>query len=154
MNDLPVIDARLPYRRRVARFVQELAKQLEQRTGVIVSEQLGTDRHARIVRVRYELWETTLAAFSLSLPETAAVFGVDHTTVLYALRKRMAERGEAPGETWCAKRQRNSRRARKARLSAPGGLASAIAAGLLEGFTQPLPARPASTSNRREACST
>lgn len=58
---------------------------------VIDGDDTGRERGARVVRARHRLWTVLLDTLGLSYPDCAALFEVDHTTVMHAVRKRRAE---------------------------------------------------------------
>lgn len=63
-------------------------EQLAKRNGVLLSDVFGRSRAPSVVRVRHEAMVVLKDTLALSLKETARLFGVDHTTVLNAERKR------------------------------------------------------------------
>lgn len=48
-------------------------------------------RSPSVTRARHRLWTVILDTFGLSYPECAAIFEVDHTTIMEAVKKRRAE---------------------------------------------------------------
>jgi hypothetical protein len=65
--------------------VLRLAVSVARRYGVLCADDLlGRSRQPTVVAARHELWRLTKDSWGLSYPETAAIFGVDHTSVLYA----------------------------------------------------------------------
>lgn len=61
------------------------------REGIPLMWVTSTARDAEIVRVRHRLWTVLIDTLGLSLSECAALFEVDHTTVMYAVRLRRIE---------------------------------------------------------------
>jgi hypothetical protein len=59
--------------------------------GAPLSEVIGESRSAHVARARHRLWTVLLDTLGLSYPACAAIFEVDHTTVMSAVRKRRAE---------------------------------------------------------------
>jgi chromosomal replication initiation ATPase DnaA len=67
--------------------VQALAASLAAETGIPAEDILGRSRERAVVAVRHRLW-SALYNTGLSMPIVAELVGVDHTSVLAALRKR------------------------------------------------------------------
>lgn len=55
--------------------------------GIDLGEVTARGRSRSVVRVRHALWSILRDTLDLSLPEVGRIFGVDHTTVLAAVRK-------------------------------------------------------------------
>ena len=55
--------------------------------GVSIVDALSRDKHPRACRARQRIIAVTKWSLGLSSGETEAVFGLDHTTVLYHERK-------------------------------------------------------------------
>ena len=55
--------------------------------GLTFARMASRSRLATTVRARHRWWAATKWSLGLSYPETGALFGVDHTTVMAAVRK-------------------------------------------------------------------
>jgi hypothetical protein len=73
----------------IPRVVRAVAESVAARHGVTVDAILSGERFPSTVRARHEWWRLVKDTWDLSYPETARlVGGVDHTSVLSALRER------------------------------------------------------------------
>jgi chromosomal replication initiation ATPase DnaA len=70
----------------VARGAAEVVQAVAQETGVRPSEILGRDRSRHVVAARHRVW-AMLHRSGWSAASIGREFGVDHTSVLYALGK-------------------------------------------------------------------
>lgn len=66
------------------------AQRIAESECVLLEDMLGRKRTARSTRARHRLWATVRASSDFSLPELARMFGRDHTTILYGIRKHEA----------------------------------------------------------------
>jgi len=73
--------------------VQSFAMSVAKKHGVSVAELLGRGRTASIARARRELYAVTKDTLGLSYPETGALFGRDHTTIMHACSEYAAAQG-------------------------------------------------------------
>lgn len=58
----------------------------------------GRDRHKSVTRARHEIWSLLRSSTEMSYPEIGALFGVDHTSVMDAIKKREARLAKIYGE--------------------------------------------------------
>jgi hypothetical protein len=73
----------------IPRVVRRVAESVGARYGVTVGAILSGERFPNTVRARHEWWRLVRDTWDLSYPETGRlVGGVDHTTILSALRER------------------------------------------------------------------
>jgi Bacterial dnaA protein helix-turn-helix len=73
----------------IPRVVLAVAASVAARYGISLDAILGRERFPSTVRARHEWWRLVKDTWDLSYPETARlVGGVDHTSVMSALRKR------------------------------------------------------------------
>jgi Bacterial dnaA protein helix-turn-helix len=73
----------------IPRVVRAVAKSVADRYGITVDAMLSGERVAHTVRARHEWWRLVKDTWDLSYPETGRlVGGVDHTTIMTALRKQ------------------------------------------------------------------
>jgi SH3-like domain-containing protein len=73
----------------IPRVVRLVAESVAARYGVTVDAILSGERFPNTVRARHEWWRLVRDTWDLSYPETGRlVGGVDHTTILSALRER------------------------------------------------------------------
>lgn len=82
----------------------QTAERLAAEYGVPLASIIGRDRHRTPTAARHHLWSLILGSLDLPFAEIAALFGVDHSTVISAVRRREAKvRGErGPGVVVCA----------------------------------------------------
>jgi hypothetical protein len=67
--------------------VRAVAESVAARHGVSVEAMIRGERFRRTVRARHEWWRLVKDTWDLSYPETGRVVGgVDHTSIMYALR--------------------------------------------------------------------
>lgn len=81
---------------RIERRLHELgaltfARQYCASQGATLDMVTSQDRLEYVVRARHRLWTVLLDTLGLSYPACAALFEVDHTTVMSAVKKRRAE---------------------------------------------------------------
>ncbi|HSY22337.1 MAG TPA: helix-turn-helix domain-containing protein [Polyangiaceae bacterium] len=71
---------------------------------VALADLLGPCRLRGVVAARGHFWALLRDTLVMSYPEIGALFGADHTTVIYAVKRRQAEiNGErGPGVVVCA----------------------------------------------------
>lgn len=66
-----------------------------QQIGITMEQLMGGDRHRWLAKVRqvliWEIWRL----YSMSMPKLGRMFGRDHTTIIYSVRKIEAELGAA-----------------------------------------------------------
>jgi hypothetical protein len=75
--------------RPIPRVVRHVAESVGARYGVTVDAILSGERFPNTVRARHEWWRLVRDTWDLSYPETGRlVGGVDHTSILSALRAR------------------------------------------------------------------
>jgi chromosomal replication initiation ATPase DnaA len=60
--------------------------------GVELDDVLGMSRSQSLVRARHELWSLVADTLALSTPEMGALFNVDHSTIISAVRNYRARR--------------------------------------------------------------
>jgi hypothetical protein len=73
----------------IPRVVRAVAESVAARYGVSVDAMLSGERFRDTVRARHEWWRLVKDTWDLSYPETGRlVGGVDHTTIMSALRVR------------------------------------------------------------------
>lgn len=102
------------------RLVQAVAESVGSRMGVSAEDILGRSRLRLIVNARHEsIAEVHRARPHWSYPQIGLAFGLDHTTVLNALRNTGAYE---PGSTDRARKARDAEIARKWDLAAPQDL--------------------------------
>jgi hypothetical protein len=78
-----------PWRLPIPRVVRAVATSVAARYGVTVDAILSGERFPNTVRARHEWWRLVKDTWDLSYPETARlVGGVDHTSIMRALRAR------------------------------------------------------------------
>ena len=65
-----------------------LAAKLAAEYHVPMAKVIGRDRHKTAAAARHHLWALIHGTLVMSYPEVAEIFGVDHTTVMAAIRKR------------------------------------------------------------------
>jgi hypothetical protein len=87
----------------IPRVVRLVAESVAARYGVTVDAILSGERFRDTLRARHEWWRLVRDTWNLSYPETGRlVGGVDHTTILSALRARevvaMAPKAVASGK--------------------------------------------------------
>lgn len=72
--------------------VLRLAAQVAARHGIAREQLLAPPgpRTPRLVAARQELWAVTTDSWGLSTNEAGALFGVDHTSIMHAIRARAA----------------------------------------------------------------
>ena len=70
----------------VARLVAVVADE----TGISVEAIAGRDRHAPIAAARHAVWTRLRVEHGWSWPAIAREFGRDHTTVMYGVRRALA----------------------------------------------------------------
>lgn len=77
--------------------------------GVLMRDILGRGRTREIVAARHELMDMIYRHTNASTPQVGRYLGMDHTSVLYAIRKRGVTQKlvEVPG--WCAAKYRPKR---------------------------------------------
>lgn len=69
------------------RDLYELARQIAREYGVTLYEMVGRDRHKGPASARHALWARMYGTGTWSYPRIAAIFGVDHSTVQWAVNK-------------------------------------------------------------------
>jgi hypothetical protein len=80
-----------PWTQPIPRVVRAVLKSVAERYGVTVDAVLSGERFPNTVRARHEWWRLVKDTWNLSYPETARlVGGVDHTSIMSALRAREA----------------------------------------------------------------
>jgi chromosomal replication initiation ATPase DnaA len=62
------------------------ARTIAENCGVTLDEMLGRGRYKSMCEARHELWRLTRERFGYSYPQVAKLYGVDHTTVMAALK--------------------------------------------------------------------
>jgi hypothetical protein len=78
------------------REVYRFAVRIADRYGVLLTEVLFGKRVPRptqnVAHARHELWTVTMDTFGYSYPETGALFGFDHTTIMSGRQEYEARR--------------------------------------------------------------
>ena len=93
----------------IPRVVRLVAESVAARYGVTVDAILSGERFRDTVRARHEWWRLVRDTWDLSYPETGRlVGGVDHTSIMSALREReaVAPKAVARGKNKDANRAR------------------------------------------------
>jgi chromosomal replication initiator protein len=89
--------------------VRELAERIAAKHGITVEALLGRGRTKTVAEARHELMALLRGTFAFSFPEIGRIVGRDHSTVMYALRKR-----ESAGVLKCGAPVREDEKARTA----------------------------------------
>jgi hypothetical protein len=66
---------------------EDFLRVIELQTGIPRSLMLGGNKTPAIVRARHLLWACERTILKISYPQLAKKYAVDHTTILYAVRK-------------------------------------------------------------------
>lgn len=73
--------------------VDQIIKAVSERTGVDVPQIMDTaHRSVRVTRARWQAWTDVRNAMGWSYPRVARIWGTDHTSVIYGVRKLAAEK--------------------------------------------------------------
>jgi hypothetical protein len=78
--------------------VMAFASQVARKHGYEVGRVLGRGRDPALCRARHELWSVVKSTLGLSYPATAALFGVDHSSVMHAERAYLTRTAFVAGE--------------------------------------------------------
>jgi hypothetical protein len=65
--------------------VRAVGERIANEHGITFAAMAGRSRYPRCVRARHRWWTVVKWSLALSYPETGALFGVDHTTVMNAV---------------------------------------------------------------------
>lgn len=80
----------------MSRAIYNIISTAAGRRGVTVAQMMGDNRHVPVVLARQEAWWRIWREHGHSYPRIAKMFGKDHTTVMYGVKKHI-ERMEAGG---------------------------------------------------------
>lgn len=78
----------------MSRAIYNIISTAAKRQGVTVAQLMGDNRHVPVVLARQEAWWRIWREHGYSYPRIAKLFGKDHTTVMYGVKKHIERVGE------------------------------------------------------------